>query len=291
MDDDNTLTADELKFFQTGELPPELIPPPAVEPAAVEPPVAEPPPATTPATAPTLDYQHALTAANQRYAAVEQQLATLTQQLSNLNQQPAAVEPDPATDPVGAITHKLNALQAELGAIKQQSLQTTQQQTFAAFVDNIKSLRTEFATTTPDFDDAYKHLRTIRTDDLRSLGISETDIPQALLSEEISLAQSALKQGQNPAKLIYDLAKRHGFAAKPTPVSTTPPTPQTPEAKVAALKAGAEAAKTAPRAAADPNLTLDSLRDAGNDDLDKLVSDDDQWYKLVGGRPLGRSIF
>jgi len=290
MDDDNTLTADELKFFQTGELPPELIPPPvAAEPAVAEPPTAEPPPAAAPTTAPAPDYQQALAAANQRYAAVEQQLTTLTQQLNNLNQQPATVEPDPATDPVGAITHKLNALQAELGAIKQQSLQTTQQQTFTAFVDNIKSLRTEFATTTPDFDDAYKHLRTIRTDDLRSLGISEADIPQALLNEEISLAQSALKQGQNPAKLIYDLAKRHGFSAKPAVPVVAPPI--APASKIAALKAGAEAAKTAPRAAADPNLTLDSLRDAGNDDLDKLVSDDDQWYKLVGGRPLGRSIF
>jgi len=286
--DDNVLNADERAFFETGNLPPTLQPTIPEQAPTAEPPTQQQSaaPQQQSPTLPQPDYmQQSLQAANARYATLEQQIQQLTTQLATVN---APVEPDPQLDPIGAITSKLNKLHDELNNIKQTSLQSSQQQAYNAFHENIRNLRDEFAKTTPDFKSAYEHLRSIRAEDFRVLGVPELDINAYLNNEEIQLAQQALQQGRNPAQLIYDLAKRHGYATK-TPVST--PAPVAPEDKLAQLKAGAVAAQTVPRAATTDNMTLETLRDASNADLDNVVLNEEQWHKLVGGRPMGKSIF
>lgn len=297
--DDHTLSDDERQFFETGQLPASLLPPPpepvpatpSPESSISPPPQAQP---TSPAqpspqtvTPPNSDYlQQSLHAATQRYQSLEQQINQLTAQLQHLTTTP---DPDPSVDPLGAITAKLNHLHTELATIKQSTLQTIHQQAFNAFLDNVKALRTEFTSKTPDFQDAYAYIRSVRTDDFRSLGIPEPDIPQYLTQEEIQLAQTAIQSGRNPAQLLYDLAKRHGYTPKSAP--SISPTPLPAIDKLAQLKAGTSTTHEPSRATPTETLTLETLKDASSSDLDNLVTNDDAWHKLVGGRPLGKSIF
>lgn len=291
--DENTLTDSERAFFETGELSPDLasfLQPPAPEPQPeqqVEQQVEQAQEQQADRLSSNTDHHllQSIASTNNRYAQLEQQLADLTSKLATLT---AAPEPDPSIDPIGAITNKLAALHKEITDLKQSSIQTSQQQAYNAFISNVQQLRSEFAKTTSDFPDAYAHLRNVRTQDFIDLGYSKADIPNILLHEETTLAQRAISNGQNPAKVMYELAKRHGYSSAGKVDPTAIPKA---EDKIAQLKAGAEASRSLNRSQPDANISIESIKEASASQLDKLVTDDDLWNKLVGGRAYGKSIF
>lgn len=301
------LTPAEAKFFETGELSPELAAdvtppvetPPVETPPVVTPPVVAAPPVAAPGTDPYSTLQRQLIEAESRRAATEQQLTDLVTQLQALQQQGADVAPDPNTDPFGALQHQvatINAsiqnLQAGLTAQNDQTVQVAQLQ---QFVGQVRSMRDEFLKTTPDFPAAYEHVRQIRANDLRDAGIPEHQLPAVLLQDEMTLAQAALVAGKNPAAAIYDMAKRHGYAAKPAAgLPATPPANPVlaaAQARLAQAAAGQAAAVAPPRGAAEVTYTLESLKDATDADINKVVQSDDLWHKVAGGRPAGKDIF
>lgn len=293
--DENTLSESERAFFETGELSPDLaafLNPPQEQSTSEQSVANEQAQEQQQSSQGTHQNQaqdqsllNSIASTNNRYAALEQQLSELTSKLTSLT---APAEPDPSIDPIGAITNKLTALHKEITDLRQSSIQTTQQQAYNSFISNVQQLRSEFAKTTTDFQDAYSHLRSVRSQDFRDLGYSEVDIPNILLHEETTLAQRAISNGQNPAKVMYDLAKRHGYTGKqqinPTAVSTA-------ENKIEQLKAGAESSRMLNRSQPDQPMRIESLKEASADQLNKLVTDDDLWNKLVGGRAYGKSIF
>lgn len=310
MADQNVLTPDEASFFETGELPTNLAAEQAANLAAQEAAAAAEAAATqAEADAATLAaaaaqpqpitqqpvqqdqtefLRQALLQEQQNRIALQQQLAQLQTTQQKTTESPP---PDPETDPLGAMMHQLanvNNTVANLQAklLEQQQIQS-QTEGLLNFQASMKAVRDDFVKATPDFDAAYTHLRSVRADDMRTVGIPDAKIQQILLQDEIAIAQIALQTGKNPAAVMYDMAKRHGYA----PTAQQQAAAQgKPTSKVDLLQAGMAAAKQ-PQAAAQPaeNLTMAGLKQASDSDLDKLVQSDDAWAKLTGSG--GKSIF
>ena len=127
------------------------------------------------------------------------------------------VAPDKDTDPIGYFEHENNQLRNELNQIKdttgqlteaQQQAQNTQQ-----LVSTYQAHAAAFAQTTPDFQQAYQHVRDDRARYYAALGYSPERIGQQVNADELAIAQEALTEGVNPAERIYALAKVTGYTA------------------------------------------------------------------------------
>src|SRR6266404_4968047 len=273
------MTEFEQQFFATGVLPPELIETaPAVVPTPVPTTQTEAPQQQVAPSEDMLEMlRRSLSEAQTRQAQAEAELNSLKTQQTQQTQQIAA--PDPNTDPLGAMMHQLQQVTGNVTELKQQLTQQQQQdllkQQFENFTNSLSQIKTEFEKTTPDFNNAYEHIRNIRMEDLRAVGVPETQIQRALLQDELNMAQVAIQKGRNPAEEIYKMSKRNGYSPKAQPVNSTQ--------KLDNIAKGVAAAKQPARAAADTELTLESLKDAGDSDLSKMVQDDKMWAKLVGG--------
>lgn len=285
----------EAKFFETGELPPEATPvaapvevaqPQEVAAPAVQTPTPPAPPAVDPYTV----LQRQLIEAESRRAATEQQLNDLVAQLQELREPPQAV-PDPQTDPFGHLQHQVTAIGKAIQGLQSnldtQTQQAQQAQQLQQFVTHVREQRDIFIKTNPDFADAYKHIREVRANDLRDAGVSEAQLPQMLFQDEMVVAQAAISAGRNPAQALYDMAKRHGYVVK---TATTTPQPDA-AARIALAQAGQAAAVAVPRGAVEVTLTPTTLKDAGEDDINKLVQSDELWQKVIGGHAAGKNIF
>lgn len=309
-----SLTPDEQRFFETGELPASLqanAPAPAIAPAPpphdpldvsglsggfetqapAQAPAAEPAPAPTPAPiAPD-----AAEILRQSLADAQRQVGALQQQIQQSQTQAPAVEPpapDPTTDPLGAMMHELAqvnktvlALQTQIQQTQQQQLQQTQ---IANFQAQVRSMAQEFAKATPDFNAAYQYLRSNREADLLSYGLTREQVNQAMQQEETVLADNAIRQAKNPAAVLYDMAKRHGYTPAATPAASPAPA-QTPAAapsaqeKLTGIAANQSAARNLPREPDHADVSIESLRGASEADLNRLVTDPASWSRIAGG--------
>lgn len=281
---ETTLTEDEQKFFATGELQPGMADPPQPTPAPtpVPTPAPEPSPAPTPTPAPAVGTE-AAEILRQSLEAAAQRVTELEASIKALQKPTEPPAPDRTSDPLGSMFHQLDAvmktvsdLQKQIG--EQRDLQT-QQDNFRAFQAQVNTMRDEFVKTTPDFPDAYTHLRNARIADMRALGFQDADINRTLMQEEITLAQRAVQQGKNPAAEVYDRAKRYGYAAK-TPAAT--PAPADPNAKLDAIQKAQQAAKNLSSQPQLEDITLDGLKAASDDDLNKIIQDPKLWGKITG---------
>lgn len=293
------LTPEEQRFFETGSLETPAAGQPPLDPVALSglssgtppEPVAAPTPAAPAvaaapvAAAPQPDplapqlpdvaeiLRRNLQEAQQRVAELELQ--------ARAAQKPTTVDagPDPATDPLGALMHQLGQVQAKISELQSQQVAQQTQQTqltaFQQFQNNVQALRNQFAAATPDFDAAYAHVRNARIADLQAFGLSQAKINETIFREEVTLAENAINSGKNPAAVIYDMAKRHGYAAAPA-------APQAPAAKLEAIAAAQAAAKNLPSQPTAGELSLDNLKTMGDEDLNKLVLNDNLWGQMTG---------
>jgi DNA repair ATPase RecN len=278
------LTPAEQAFFETGELPPELQPQdPEPVPVSEEVKISAPPGEIPSAPVDQTEYLRTSLAEEQRrYAEAKAQLDALQAQLK-AKLEPETPAPNADDDPLGAMLHQLNQVNTNVAELQQKLTQEQQnnlmRQQLEQFTQSVRTVKEQFEKVTPDFNDAYNHIRTVRTEDLRMLGIAESEIPKVLLQDEFNIAQSALQRGKNPAEELYNMAKRYGYAAKFVPQAQ-----QTPDQKLANINRGQQAARQPQRSAPESELTIDGLKDAGDADLTKMVQNDDLWAKLVGGK-------
>ena len=287
---DTSLTPDEIKFFETGELQPGMTPadPDPLPTPNVAVPVAATPPVETPAE-PTPVAVEAADILRQSLEDAQRRVGQLEANLQQLQTQqtapktPEVVAPDPDTDPLGAMMHQLNTVNKTVAdlqaAINAQRDQQTQQTQFQQFQSQVGQLRDQFVKVTPDFTDAYSHIRNARIADLKAFGMTDDKIQQTLFQEEVTLAQNAIRFGKNPAEVMYDMAKRHGYAPKSV---AAPNSPTKPDAKLAAIGQAQSAAKTLPSTPALEDITVDGLKGASDSDLDKLVRDEKTWARITG---------
>jgi hypothetical protein len=285
-----SLTPEEQAFFDSGGDVSKLAPGEA-EPAQLNPierdalgtgePSPEPAPTAAPVATPApVDPMQSLQAALDNSNA---QLRQLTEQVESLKGQPKpqpteAPAPDPTTDPLGNMLHqldKVNRTVADLKAsIAERQTQDTQLTAFNNFRTQVVALRDEFTKTTPDFQAAFDYVRNARTEDLRAIGMPENDIARTLFQEELGLAQRAIAASKNPAAEVYEMAKRHGYKATATPA---------PQSKIEQLKAGIAASPPAlPKTHVAEDITVESLREASDADLNRLVTDPKAWDKIAG---------
>jgi hypothetical protein len=283
------LTPAEQKFFETGELTPEMqmdVEPPIDRialaglgaqdtpdgPAPIEAPVSAPAPEALPDVAEVL--RRSLAEAQQRVAQLEQHI--------NQAQQPtveAPKAPDPITDPLGAMMHQLDSVNKTVLELQtkltQQQTQSNQLLEFQKFQSSVQELKNQFVKTAPDFDAAYKHVRDNRVSDLRTFGLTDPQIQQTLFQEEATLAENAIRNGRNPAEVIYEMAKRHGYTAKQTTEKAVE--------KLTKIEQGQASARVLPKSPVPADITLAGLKEASDADLSKYVLDPKLWAKIAGG--------
>lgn len=250
-------------------------------------PAPVPAPAPAPVAPPAPDLNQVMEALRQSQA----QAAALAAQIEAAQKPPPApapVAPDPTVDPLGSMLHQLATVNKNVADL-QNALVTQQQQQsqmvqFQRFQQQVVAMRDQFAIANPDFPEAYDHLRNARMADLRTFGVPEADIPKQLFQEEIVLSESAIKVGKNPAEAIYEMARRHGYATKtPAPVAGPAPAPAPVQSKLSLVKGAPPAVPNLPRTPAPADITAESLRDATDADLNKLVQDPAAWAKIAGG--------
>lgn len=192
--------------------------------------------------------------------------------------EPAA--PDPNVDPLGSLTHQLGKLQKQLDTLvtsqTEVQTQTLQEKQAQAFFTQVNNNIASFKTTHADYDDAYKHLVKMRTQDFMDMGMSKDEAQNAMNQEEMQITVRAMQAGKNPGAIAYSMAQRYGFKASAAPVP--------PENKLDTIKKGLEASKTTE--AATPSNTgkvsLETLDTLSDSELNKAVADD--WEGLFGKR-------
>jgi hypothetical protein len=292
------LSAEEARFFETGELPATLAPPPpAAPPAPPEPvpaPIVEPAPAPrddkgrfAPRVEPDADIARVIAAEAARAAAAEAKLDALQARLDELSRPKPPPPPDRNIDPLGALEHQIaeqTRLLAELRTRAEADMQArSEREAHQAFARSIRDMREAFIKDAPDYDAAYKHIRDSRLEELELVGLTPQQAEQQLAQEEFALATAEVRKGRNPVKTIYELARKRGYA----PTSTPPaPTAAKPEDRLATILAAAEAAKGVERGGApsEIDLTLATVRNASPTQLDKLTADESAWAKFTGSK-------
>lgn len=170
-----------------------------------------------------------------------QRMALLDQRLQMLHaaQNPP---PDESVDPVGALKYRQEMSERELMQFRQRAqseeMQRQQLEQVNALVAWAQSESAQFKSETPDFDDAYKHVRDKRVAELRAMGLDGPQLAQTLVQDELWVFQHAAQTGRNPAEVIYAMAKNIGYGGKQAPSQVTP------EKKMEVLQSGLAAAKS-----------------------------------------------
>ena len=142
--------------------------------------------------------------------------------------EPAPAPPaDPVLDPEGFAAQQQaerDTLLARVEANEQAQQQQQQYQQLAAVVGaDVQRARAEG----PTYDSALEFARHSRASELRALHPTATDeqIQQQVYTDELSLAQSAVQQGQSPSERMIAWASARGFQSQPVaaPKAQIPP--------------------------------------------------------------------
>lgn len=181
------------------------------------------------------------------------------------------VAPDPETDPIGAI----KAQREELERIRQYNNQFAQHQQAQAQIQHITSraaaLEREFVEKNNDYNEASQHLLKSRDQELQYLGMMDpVQRQQTIQAETIALANMALQQGQNPAEVVYTLAKQRGFTPKPAAPAANPEAEKL--ARIAEGQKAGQSLGSATGAAPAAEVSAKVLANMSDDDFDKFMS-------------------
>ena len=151
-------------------------------------------------------------------------LRNMQQPQEQQSQQQAQTIPEIDKDPVG---HIMATLKSELDrrdqilapliqAVSGHNQQSEAAQATAALAMRASAMEREFASQTPDYQQAYEYLIDSRHQELAASGWTDPAEIQAFMANEAkSLAANAIQKGQNPAETVYQLAKIRGYQAKP----------------------------------------------------------------------------
>jgi hypothetical protein len=297
--DDNQLTADEAKYFETGgqaELPIEQ---PKAEPEEKAPAEAEKQPEAkaeekkSPPEIEVVDDDDGEGEPDQRKYVkvgvlrrereqrkalkaeaeqVKQQLAALQQQMRQAQTPPREIAPEEAG-------------QVALERLQQIEAQTHEVQAKAAFISDWQRTAQAFAKEQADFAEAYNHALGIRRGMYEAAGFSEADVNALLESEEASIVQRAKVEGKNPARVMYEIAQKLGYQqkAKEAPKADPAETVVKSAEKLAKIADGmAKNKATSGGGAADNTPTLSELVDMDDAEFDKMTSGK-KWKEMMGG--------
>jgi hypothetical protein len=124
--------------------------------------------------------------------------------------------PNPEEDIFGAVKHLTEELtgikkeSAEAKAAREASEKQAAEQ--KVFVDKYRAACDEFEATAPDFKAAYNFLLNSRAAELKAIGYDTPEsLHNALIADEMAIAQMAFQRGKSPAEMLYNLASQRGY--------------------------------------------------------------------------------
>lgn len=150
---------------------------------------------------------------------IEQQMEQ-PQQRPEQQTQPQIQIPSLEEDPLGHLVGRIEAQQKVIEDLRKGNDQhAAQWQQVAAerqFWGHVEAQEQQFASQTPDYSDATEFLAQSRASELAIMmpGASQQQIRQALDADRRAVAEMAVRAGQNPAELYYNLARGRGFQGK-----------------------------------------------------------------------------
>lgn len=184
-------------------------------------------------------------------------------------------------DPAGALRHEneqlkkgLTELQDKIAKQEQSAQQNGRVNEHAAAVT---AKEATFAKQHTDYYKAADYVAEIWRDEFREAGCEEAEIPKLVFGKSLGITSKALQSGKDPASVIYNTAKRYGFAAPKQPAEAK----NDGESKLKQIEKGLEASKGNSGGGGPDDMTLASLAQMDDDQIDKLVHDKDWWSKNI----------
>lgn len=235
----------------------------------------------------------------------EQDLARLAGRFSTLEElaraaaqqtAPKPEVPDVNTDPVAHFTEQLRQRDERIaqfeGWQRQQQQAAQQQQQINTIRQSATQAEAEFAKETPDYQEAATYVQMIRNAQLEAIGLGDPgQRAQQLAMEALNLAAGAQQRGQNPAAIIYQMAKASGWKPKVAEAAPVAAAVVTAPPVVAAVPAATKKLETVVRGqaanqslsqlngGASPEASVETLLKMSDEEF-AAATKGDAWRKL-----------
>lgn len=205
-----------------------------------------------------------------------QSFETLKTELNEFRQQRASVSEQDKFDQDPA--EYLKAKTAELSDTVNNLVHSTHQQTQAqtqeaALRTAIQGHAQAFAAETPDYLDALSYMHQDRMKEYEALGVPAQHREAYFEQESMNLGRHALLNRQNPAQIVYNLAKAKGFSATAPQRQAPPPlkaVPQHADAQVNRMQRGVVASGTLNSGQAPQESLLSRIEEMSDNEFDKF---------------------
>lgn len=221
------------------------------------------------------------------------------------NQQPNPLDEapiDPETDFFGWAKQMQRQKDHLARQLNESTQSTNQRETMRAVTEAYQNDARRFMAQEPSFQDAYVYIVQGRHRELAFMGMKDEAQRNAYIAqEEAQIVTQALKAGQSPAHMMFQLAQARGFtpnrgsapapAAAPNgaraPVQAPAPQRAAAQQKIEQLRNGQNAAQSLSNAAggASEGLTMNALTSMSDDEFSAVV---DKMSKHQLERLLGR---
>ena len=191
--------------------------------------------------------------------------------------EPEIVVPDKDEDFGGYLAYQLETLtqaqKAQAEQLQQQRKAQQQQQAAQALMARVSAETKAFREATPDFDQAYAHVRQSRASQLAIQGVPQHLINDQITREELDFANNAQARGQNAPELLYEYAKTLGYAPaqQTTQASPEPRTKKTPPKSLSGMPGKPTAGK----------LTADKLLSMPESEYHALLAQDPDKIRAI----------
>ena len=145
---------------------------------------------------------------------------------------------------------------------EEQAKAQQQQQHFAKLSRDMAEAEDDFRAEHPDYDDAMKHFKTSLLGELEDEGFSGQELKREFESKLITLVDRALSNGRDPAQIVYNRAKKYGFASSEVDAATK---------KLQAIGRSNGASKAPTSSGAKAELTIEAVNKLNGAAFDKAV--------------------
>lgn len=145
---------------------------------------------------------------------------------------------------------------------EEQAKAQQQQQHFAKLSRDMAEAEEDFRAEHPDYDDAMKHFKTSLLGELEDEGFSGQELKREFESKLITLVDRALSNGRDPAQIVYNRAKKYGFASSEVDAATK---------KLQAIGRSNGASKVPASSGAKAELTIEAVNKLSGAAFDKAV--------------------
>lgn len=173
---------------------------------------------------------------------------------------------DDDEDPIGDLSSVKAIAKAMLERdrreAEEQSKAQQQQQHFAKLSRDMAEAEDDFRAEHPDYDDAMKHFKTSLLGELEDEGFSGQELKREFESKLITLVDRALSNGRDPAQIVYNRAKKYGFASSEVDAATK---------KLQAIVRSHGASKAPASSGAKAELTIEAVNKLSGAAFDKAV--------------------